>query len=228
MRDEGYRNTLQQLEPDVVGIRTEPQFAIGQQAILVRGTAGNVLWDCVSYIDDETMKAVRELGGISAIGISHPHFYASCVEWAKAFDASIYLPAADRAFVMRPDPTIRFFEDEVEPVDGARLIRVGGHFHGSTVLLWPEGADGRGILLTGDTVSVVADPGSVSIMYSYPNRIPLSAAEVRAVADRVLRLAFDRLYGGWRGDVLRSDAKEAIRRSIDRYVGMLERTWPRG
>jgi hypothetical protein len=228
MRDEGYRNTLQQLEPDVVGIRTEPQFAIGQQAILVRGTAGNVLWDCVSYIDDETVTAVRELGGISAIGISHPHFYASCVEWAKAFGASIYLPAEDRAFVMRPDPTIRFFEEDVEPVAGARLVRVGGHFHGSTVLLSPEGADGRGILLTGDTVSVVADPGSVSIMYSYPNRIPLSAAEVRAVADRVLRLEFDRLYGGWRGDVLRSGAKEAIRRSVDRYVGMLEGTWPRG
>ena len=228
MRRSGFRNVLEELEPGLVAIRTERAFAIGQQAYLVRTPAGNVLWDCISFLDDETIAEVNRLGGISAIVVSHPHFYDSCIEWAHAFDAPIHLPAADRRWVMRPDPAIRHFEeDEIEPVEGTRLIRVGGHFHGSTVLLWRAGADGGGVLLTGDSIATVADPRSVTIMYSYPNRIPLSAAEVRDVADRALRHPFDRLYAGWESDVIMSSAPEAIRRSVERYAGMVEGTWPR-
>jgi hypothetical protein len=228
MERSGYRNVLQELEPGLVAIRTERAFAIGQQAYLVRTSAGNVLWDCISFLDDTTIAEVNRLGGISAIAISHPHFYDSCVEWAQAFDAPIHLPAADRGWVMRPDPAIRHFEgDEIEPVEGTRLIRVGGHFHGSTVLHWRAGADGGGALLTGDSIATVGDPASVTIMYSYPNRIPLSAAEVRDVADRALRHRFDRLYAGWEGDVIMSSAPDAIRRSVERYAGMVEGTWPR-
>lgn len=228
MRRSGYRNVLEELEPGLVAIRTEHAFAIGQQAYLVRTPAGNVLWDCISFLDHDTIAEVNQLGGISAIAISHPHFYDSCVEWAHAFDAPIHLPKADRRWVMRPDSAIRHFEeDEIEPVEGTRLIRVGGHFRGSTVLLWRPGADGGGALLTGDSIATVGDPSSITIMYSYPNRIPLSAAEVRDVANRALRHRFDRLYAGWEGDVIMSDAQDAIRRSVERYAGMVEGTWPR-
>jgi hypothetical protein len=228
MKRSGYRNVLEELEPGLVAIRTERAFAIGQQAYLVRTSAGNVLWDCISFLDDTTIAEVNRLGGISAIAISHPHFYDSCVEWAQAFDAPIHLPSADRRWVMRPDPAIRHFEeDEIEPVEGTRLIRVGGHFHGSTVLQWSAGADGGGALLTGDSIATVGDPASVTIMYSYPNRIPLSAAEVRDVLDRALGHRFDRLYAGWKGDVIMSGAPDAIRRSVERYAGMVEGTWPR-
>jgi hypothetical protein len=228
MRRSGYRNVLEELEPGLVAIRTEQAFAIGQQAYLVQTPAGNVLWDCISFLDHDTIAEVNQLGGISAIAISHPHFYDSCVEWAHAFDAPIHLPKADRRWVMRPDSAIRHFEeDEIEPVEGTRLIRVGGHFRGSTVLLWGAGADGGGALLTGDSIATVGDPSSITIMYSYPNRIPLSAAEVRDVADRALRHHFERLYAGWEGDVIMSDAPDAIRRSVERYAGMVEGTWPR-
>jgi hypothetical protein len=228
LKRDGYRNEFEELEPGLVAIRTEPSFAIGQQAYLVRTPAGNVLWDCISLLDDETVDEVHRLGGIAGIAISHPHFYDSCVEWAHAFAAPIHLPAADRTWVMRPDASIDHFdEDEIEPVEGTRLIRVGGHFHGSTVLLWEAGAEG-GALLTGDSIATVGDPNSVTIMYSYPNRIPLSADEVRDVADRALRHPFDRLYAGWNGDVIPSSAPDAIRRSVERYAGMVEGTWPRG
>jgi Metallo-beta-lactamase superfamily len=224
-----HENRLVELEPNLVRIDTRPSFAIGQSAYLVRTPGGNVLWDCLSYLDDTTVEAVGALGGISAIAISHPHFYASCVEWSRAFgDAPIRLPAADAAFVMRPSPVVvAFEEDEVAPVPDLRLVRIGGHFLGSTVLLWPAGAEGRGVLLTGDSVAVVADRRWVSFLYSYPNRIPLSAAEVRDVATRVDRLEFDRLYAGWAGDVIASGAREAVRRSAERYVGMVGGTWPR-
>lgn len=228
LRAAGHRNVLEELEPGLTQIRTEPSFAIGQQAYLVQTPAGNALWDCISYLDDATTEAVHALGGIDAVAISHPHFYSACVEWAHSFGATVHLSAADRAWMMRPDASVHHFDgDELVPLEGTRLIRVGGHFPGSTVLLWPAGASGRGVLLTGDTIATVEDPRSVTIMYSYPNRIPLSANEVRDVAARVLALGFDRLYAGWDGDVLATGAHEAVERSFERYARMVEGTWPR-
>jgi hypothetical protein len=112
-------------------------------------------------------------------------------------------------------------EDAIEPVPGLTVARIGGHFEGAAVLHWPEGADGRGALLTGDTVQVVADRRWVSFMWSYPNLIPLPASTVLDVADRVGRFRFDRVYGGWWGAVVLGDGAEAVRRSAQRYVAKL-------
>src|SRR5437588_603934 len=57
-----HHNVVRELEPDLTGIGTEPPFAIGQRALLVRTPGGNVLWDCVSLLDDSTAEAVRGKG----------------------------------------------------------------------------------------------------------------------------------------------------------------------
>ena len=102
-------NAWRRHEPDLFGIGTMPAFAIGQRALLVRTPAGNVLWDCITLIDEATVALVRALGGIQGIAISHPHYYSSMVEWAHAFDAPVWLHEGDREWVMRPDPAIRFW-----------------------------------------------------------------------------------------------------------------------
>ncbi|HET7092595.1 MAG TPA: hypothetical protein VFI22_03930, partial [Thermomicrobiales bacterium] len=101
---------------------------------------------------------------------------------------------------------------------GLTLIRCGGHFAGSSVVHWPAGAGGAGALLTGDTITVVADRRWVSFMYSYPNLIPLDADAIRRIVAAVESYAFDRLYGGWDGSVVATDAKNAVRRSAARYL----------
>jgi len=216
----GHHNVITPLEPRLAGIRTEPAFAIGQQALLARAPGGNVLWDCISLIDEATVAAVQALGGIAAIALSHPHLHGSMVEWSHAFDqASIYVHAADRKWVMRPDPAIVFWEGETHTIDtGLTLIRCGGHFDGSTVLHWAAGADGRGALLTGDTIAAVEDRRYVSFMYSYPNLIPLSASAVRRIVEAVEPFDYDRIYGGWWDEVVPSDAKAAVARSAARYL----------
>ena len=80
---------------------------------------------------------------------------------------------------------------------GLTLVRCGGHFTSSTVLHWADGAEGRGALLTGDTIAVALDRRYVTFMRSYPNLIPLSAAAVRRIVAAVEPFAFDRIYGGW-------------------------------
>ena len=93
---------------------------------------------------------------------------------------------------------------------------------GSTVLHWAAGAEGRGALLTADTINVVADRRYVSFMHSFPNLIPLPAPKVRRVAQAVEPFRFDRIYGGWPGSVVASDAKAAVARSTERYLRAME------
>jgi hypothetical protein len=218
-----HTNRIETVEPGLIGIGTEPSFAIGQRALLVRGPGGNVLWDCVSLIDDETVAAVREQGGIDAIAISHPHYYSSMVEWSRAFDAPIYLHEADRGWVMRPDQAIHFWEGETHALsDGLTLVRAGGHFPGGTILHWAGGAEGKGAILSGDIVTVVMDVAWVSFMYSYPNLIPLPAVEVQRVVDSIAPFEFDRIYGAWWERVVPSGGKEAVSRSAQRYVDVIE------
>ncbi len=214
-----YHNEIKPVESNLTGIGTFPQFAIGQRALLVQTPAGNLLWDCISYLDDPTVAAVNALGGVDAIAISHPHFYSSMVEWAHRFDAPVYLHAADRQHVMRPDPSIRFWNGETHTLfGGLTLIRAGGHFDGGTVAHWPAGAGGKGALLSGDIVHVVQDRRWVSFMHSYPNLIPLSAAKVHHIVEALAPFDFDRIYGAWWPAIVQSDAKTAVSRSADRYI----------
>ena len=218
-----HHNAIRSEDPNLTSILTEPGFAIGQRALLVQSSGGNVLWDCVSLIDDATVQAVTALGGLSAIAISHPHFYSSMVDWSRAFGGvPIYIHADDRAFVMRLDPALVFWDGDARLLSpGLTLVRCGGHFPGSTVLHWDAGADGHGALLTSDTIYVASDRRYVSFMFSYPNLIPLPAQAVQRIAAAIEPLAFDRIYSSWPGRVVASDAKAAVQRSAARYVRVL-------
>lgn len=221
----GHRADIRDEEPGLTGIGATPSFAIGQRALLIEGPSGtgNVLWDCLSFLDDEIVEAVRQRGGVQAIAISHPHYYTTMVEWSRAFDAPIHLHGADRGWVMRPDPAIHFWKGERhELIPGVTLLRLGGHFAGATVLHWAGGQDGRGALLSGDIVQVVPDRRWVSFMRSYPNLIPLPARTVGEMALALEPWPFQRLYGAWFGRVVEADAKAAVRRSAERYRRALD------
>ena len=221
---EEHRADVREEEPGLTGIGMEPSFAIGQRALLLETPNGNVLWDCIPLLDDTIVSLVEARGGLSAIAISHPHYYSTLVEWSRAFDAPVYLHGDDREWVMRPDDAIVFWDGEVHGLElGVTLLRLGGHFEGGTVLHWADGAGGRGALLAGDVVQVVQDRRWVSFMRSYPNLIPLPAAEVERIAAALEPYAFDRIYGAWFDRVVASGGGDAVRRSAERYVRALTR-----
>jgi hypothetical protein len=217
-----HRNAWRRHEPGLTSIQTVPGFAINQRAFLLRTPAGNILWDCIALLDPVTEDLLHWLGGLSAIAISHPHYYATMQDWAAAFDAPIHLHAADREWVMRPDPLIRFWEGETLNIaPGATLIRAGGHFAGGTVLHWTGAADGKGVLLPGDVVQVAPGARRVSFMWSYPNMMPLSAADVRQVAARLAPFDYDRIYGAFTGQEVPRGGPAIVASSAARYVELL-------
>ncbi|MPZ58028.1 MAG: MBL fold metallo-hydrolase [Rhizobiales bacterium] len=213
-------NSYREHEPGLLGIGTQPSFAIGQRALLIRTPHGNVLWDCISMLDAATVTLINALGGLKAIAISHPHFYTTMVEWSRAFGgAPIHLHAADRDWVMRPDPVIRFWDGETMPLSpDVTLIRCGGHFPGAACLHWAKGASGKGVLCTADTATVTVDRKFLTFMRSYPNLIPLSAKQVRSIAAALEPFAYDTIYGHYFDRVIRAHAKEAMRASVERYA----------
>jgi glyoxylase-like metal-dependent hydrolase (beta-lactamase superfamily II) len=215
-----YKIIIQQEEPRLTSFFIEPRFGIGQRAFLIQTDDGNILWDCISLLDTHTVEHIENLGGIAAICISHPHYYTTLVEWSRAFrNAPIYLHGADAEWVMRPDKCIEFWTGETKALPGGiTAIRCGGHFPGGTVLHWPQGGEGKGALLSGDIIQVVPDTRFVSFMWSYPNYIPLNAATVEHIAARVEPYAFDRIYGAFPKMTVVSNAKEAIRLSVERYL----------
>jgi hypothetical protein len=219
-----HRNTFFQEGEGIWGIQTVPDFGIGQRALLVRASQRNILWDCVSLISSDTVALVNALGGISAIAISHPHYYTSMIEWSRAFGGvPIYLHEDDRRWVQLLDPCITFWSRETFSLeDGLTLIRVGGHFPGFQVLHSAQAEHGQGGLFTGDQPQVCPNKRYVSFMYSYPNFIPLDAASVRRIVTALEPFPFAKLYGAWRNFVMQGDAKEALRRSAERYIQALE------
>jgi len=184
-----------------------------------------VLWDCVATLDAATITLITSLGGIQAIAISHPHFYTTMVAWAHAFDCPVHLNAADRGWVMRPDPAIHFWSgDRFALWEDVTLVRCGGHFPGGTVLHWAGGAGGRGIVCAGDILSVTTDRQWVSFMRSYPNFIPLSRREVEHIGQALAPFSFDMIYGHYFDRVIGTDGKQVLEKSVARYVAAIEGT----
>ena len=228
LRRAGHRIVVRDLEADLSGVGVEPSLGIGQRALLLRTPRGNFLWDCVGFIDDDGVAAVRARGGIAGMAMSHPHFYGAMVEWSRAFDAPIYISRADADWVQYDDPGIVHWEGTKEVLPGVTLVQCGGHFEGSAVLHWRQGADGRGALLVGDTITVVPDIRFVSFMRSYPNHIPLPAETVDRIVAAVRPYAFDRIYGGWWDRVVPRDGPAAIERSARRYLRWIGAGEPAG
>jgi hypothetical protein len=244
----GHRSDVRAVEPGLTGIGAAPPFAIGQRSLLVATPAGNLLWDPSGFIDDAAVAAAWSAGGLRFVTASHPHFYGAIASWAREFDAEILVPVDDVAWLRavlprgddpaglaaygggprppraRGDPSlrtplgVRLWSGTLEVLPSVTLIQCGGHFPGSAVLHWGSGAEGRGVLLSGDTIFVTPGEDRVTFVWSAPNRLPLSEAAVLGVAEAVRPYAFDRIYGGWWTPVLRSGAWETVRRSALRYI----------
>ena len=203
------------VQGELTGIGTEPRFAIGQRALLVPYGDSNLIWDCVTLLDDATAAEVERRGGLAAIAISHPHYYSGMVEWARRFDCPIHLHAADAEWIMRSDRAIKHWHGETRHLDhGLTLIRGGGHFRGGTIL---HRAAGGGALLTGDIIQIVPDRTHVAFMWSYPNLVPLPEAEVDRMVAAVSPYPYEAIYGAWWDAIIPSGGSEIVRRSAERY-----------
>lgn len=218
--NKAYTNKIEKVADHVYAIYTAPAFAIGQRAHLIQTPGGNILWDCITNLDTETIARITELGGIKTIALSHPHYFSTIVEWSRAFDnAPVYVNALDAEWLGRADDCIHLWDEPVADLwNGIQLMRCGGHFPGACILYWPAG---KGALFVGDTIQVAPNRKTVSFMYSYPNMIPLPKREILSIQATVAPLAYNAMYGAF-GMYIRTNAQAAMDRSVKRYLEIFE------
>lgn len=215
-----HRTEIHEEEPGLIGIGVEPRTGIGQRALLVTHEEGGVMFDGIPLLDEASIFEIRKLGGVRAMVMSHPHLYGAMVtNSVKLGNVPIYLPEADREWVMYPHENIRFFDgDELDLGHGLTLHVTGGHFDGSSLLHWPQGAEGRGAILVGDTVLIAEDREHVSFMWSVPNRVQLGPRAISRIVKTSESLDYDRIHAGWWGSRLVAGAKAKVKASADRVA----------
>lgn len=213
-----YKSSIKQIDENLFEIQSSPVFAIGQRALLFINPEGNILWDCIALINDEIIEFIKQKGGIKAIAFSHPHYYTTMNEWANIFDCPIYIHQKDEAWVYNRGKNVKFWTGTELPLwSGMKLINIGGHFPGSSVLHIPL-LSAKGTILCGDTFYVSPSKKHAAVMYSYPNRIPLPVEETERIKKSVVPINFDALYGFYDYQNIYTGAKELIINSLNRYT----------
>ncbi len=208
-----------EMDGDLFGVGVTPSMSIPQRALLVP-RAGGLLWDCTSLVTDEAVVALRRRGGVSAIAISHPHFYSSMVEWSEALGGvPVLLHEADRDWIQRSSPAIDLWSgDRLRLADDVVLIHTPGHFPGSCVLHWSDAPAGRQALLAGDSLHPRLDLTGVSFVHSVPNHVPMHPDRIEGIRDRLRGVEFDDLYGFTWGLNLIGGARAKVDQSFTAFL----------
>lgn len=208
---------VKKLNEQLYELKTAPSFAIGQRALLVITPGGNILWDCIALLNEPVISFIRSQGGLQAIAFSHPHYYTTMNEWAAEFDCPIYIHQKDQEWVFNKGKHVQLWSgDEMELWNGIRILNIGGHFPGSSILhvpfLSPEGT-----LLCGDTFYISPGRKHMAVMYSYPNRIPLPLQEIERIKQRMQQIPFDTIHGFYDYQNVYTNAKSLLEQSLNRY-----------
>ncbi|MEO6637649.1 MAG: MBL fold metallo-hydrolase [Ginsengibacter sp.] len=209
---------LNRLQERLYEMEINPMFAIGQRTLLVMSTKGNVLWDCIPLLDEMAIEFIKSKGGLKAIAFSHPHFYSNMNKWADVFDCPIYIHKNDREHIMVKGKHIHLWEgDEINLWNGMKIICIGGHFAGSSILHVPF-LSKEGTIICGDTLFLSPSKKHFSVVYSSPNRIPLSLDEINRIKKRFDNIPFDSFYGYIKTQNLHKDVKEILETSMAKYM----------
>ncbi|PWN48353.1 hypothetical protein IE53DRAFT_389448 [Violaceomyces palustris] len=126
--------------------------------------------------------------------------------------------------------------DVLEVVPGVKVLRCGGHFPGSSILVWDRdltpghdttsqrAGDGNarrgGVALCSDTFMPCPDGKTFSFMWSYPNMIPLKPKDVEKIWQSVRPYPFQDVIGGWPGKAILGSSHEKLRISACNFVEM--------
>ncbi|EFJ13055.1 hypothetical protein SELMODRAFT_424944 [Selaginella moellendorffii] len=181
-----FRNGFKTHEPQVLEIITFPKFGIGQRAFLIQTQEGNILWDCISFLDDATVAIIKSLGGLRAIATSHPHYYSTNSRWSEAFGGvPSGLPARKGEVLLWEGLTLLALH---KSSTGLMELKERCFIH------WRYLTGGDGQQNSEHNEIVGMDNKIVSIMRSYLNYIPLLSSHTKRIGQVIEPWDFGRLY----------------------------------
>lgn len=216
LRKDGHRLKFEEdeVDPNVTSIKIDPpDVGIPNRGLLIRTPQGNILWDLICHFDEAAVKHINDLGGLSAIVISHPHFYTTWADWSRTFqNTPVYLAAADREWIARKDISNVHFLTETHTtiLPGVTAIICGGHFPGSMALHVAPPNTKVPSLFHADTIHTVPNAlspdvatakkhakghTSYTFMWSIPNAIPLDPDAILQIWRALKGFDIEATYG---------------------------------
>ena len=163
---QSHMNAFREHEPGVIGIGASRISPSASARILVRTPGGNVLWDCIAHArrrDRHADQGPRRPQGDRDLASAFLHDDGGVEPRLRLPD-----PSARRRQRLghAAGPGDQFWDGETLQLwDGVTLVRCGGHFPGGTVLHWQGGADGKGIVCSGDILTV-ADRPQMAVLHA--------------------------------------------------------------
>ncbi|EFJ14067.1 hypothetical protein SELMODRAFT_423996 [Selaginella moellendorffii] len=184
-----FRNGFKTHEPQVLEIITFPKFGIGQRAFLIQTQEGNILWDCISFLDDATVAIIKSLGGLRAIATSHPHYYSTNSRWSEAFGGvPSGLPARKGEVLLWEGLTLLALH---KSSTGLMELKERCFIHWRYL----TGGDGQQNSEHNEIVPKVGmDNKIVRIVRSYLNYVPLLSSHTKRIGQVIEPWDFGRLY----------------------------------
>ncbi|KAI0014977.1 beta-lactamase-like protein [Xylariomycetidae sp. FL0641] len=231
-----HRNTFHPLSDDdrFISVVTEPKVAIGQRAVIIKTPKGNVMWDCITLLDDDTIKIINAMGGLKAIVISHPHYYTTHVEWGRAFNCPVYVAEEDKVWLAQKSAHQSFITETETDIQlggnasGVKALKLGGHFPGSLVALYekrlfiadtlvttPAGMGSWKTDAEGNARDRPKGMNSYSFLWSIPNMIPLAPDELERMWSILKRHEFTSTHGAFLKMDINQDEQEMKRRVLE-------------
>lgn len=194
-----------ELEPDAYALKTEPVIGIGHTSYLLNIGDGWLLWDPlpITFRNQTPTPRIQQALHNVSIAASHPHMFGAQSHWAVEYNGTVLVNELDLKWSNEAISRKVVWRKEVDLSPRAKLVELGGHFPGSSILVWKNSSGGTW-LFSSDTAQVRPN-GHFAFMWSYPNLLPLGRTEVDRMVDRFpptnASKAFDNFGRSVTGDI---------------------------
>lgn len=157
-----------QLKEDVFLLGYNHRSSFGADSYLVTDSEGNWMMDAPRF-DKSLVKAIKQMGGLSYIFLSHQDDVADAQKYAAEFGAERIIHEWD--IKAQPDAEIIIEDLDEFSLGPAKVLPVPGHTKGSQVLVWKDQ-----YIFTGDHLAYSRRLGHVGAFhnacwYSWPEQI---------------------------------------------------------
>ena len=170
------------------------RYGLAGTGWLILRDDGNVAFEGAPFYHDEALDQIERLGGVRALGASHPHGYGAIWQLQERFGPELVIHREDVRYT-KAFRVVTVADDVHEVAPGLTLHHVGGHYEGQCVLH----DEARRALFVGDSLKfddfdAEGRVHALSCHKGYHYQIPLSKGELARYRRVYERLPFDRAF----------------------------------
>lgn len=169
-----------------------PAMGIGSSGYLIEREYGNIAFEAAGWYTTDALDKIEKLGGIRYLSASHPHGFGALWQLEQRFAPEFTIFQRDAVQFTKALSANLVFDDRLDIGPDARLLHVGGHYEGQSVLYFEP----RKLLFCGDALKFDTDGGrtvGVGCHKAFHKQIPLAKSEIEKYRTVIGELDFSQV-----------------------------------